>query len=586
MKGGSKISAPARVSFARARSFTMLRGFSRVGGVLIGREPETAGKLLLTSFGWELGEGNQIHLVVQDERGQTFRSAPHRATLVYQALVYAADQRPTAVTMAKADPLMELKILLHPALIDTALGGNVVELDRFVDKYTGSRQGDGFRREAEERVQTEHNLYLFSWAIRIEMLKSPITEEIKGLKARFGVAERYREQIDEKSLGLVLGSGLADPKRSPLAVKNEFYDAGLVSVMKQAATNSDTLDKFAANLRMLLMTQASHVRELFDDSSPASRHASQEDETLIQNWLALPPNFEIWSGVREMEFNPDFDAVFVRDGAKVPASLDFMLQVAFTSDPQFGSARVTRDEDVGTYSDTKPWEFPEIRQRIRDTVHQSLDPEDRIVLTNSSEFTILQRFFRLAFLGRFGDDFPVAKLDQLATDLERSVKPAEWTTPRWNPRPGSIEARAFETISMILLVGTEDGKNAAFIPGLQACAALAKKNIERRKDFSDKLAKLESKRKTGDAWRQTWLSLWMQEEADQQGWELEWQKAAQQLANAAKQDAAAIPREIRVALEMTSRTTTALKVRRALDVNKDERLGQEAAIGLRKVPLL
>jgi len=64
-----------------------------------------------------------------------------RASIVGQALAYAADGRPLAATMVTAKPLLELKILVHAALIDTGLGRRITELDRFVDEFTGDERG-------------------------------------------------------------------------------------------------------------------------------------------------------------------------------------------------------------------------------------------------------------------------------------------------------------------------------------------------------------------------------------------------------------------------------------------------------------
>jgi len=110
--------------------------------------------------------------------GAELRSAPFPASIAYQALNYAADGRPLAVTMATAKPLPELKILLHPTLLDTSLGARIVDLDRLVDKHTGETP-DHFREVATLRVTYEHALYQLAWAQRLLLATSPAS----GLRA-------------------------------------------------------------------------------------------------------------------------------------------------------------------------------------------------------------------------------------------------------------------------------------------------------------------------------------------------------------------------------------------------------------------
>jgi hypothetical protein len=581
----SSLPRAGRANFVRARSFSMLRGFSRVGGVLIGREPEGDDQLKLTDFRWESADNGKVRLIVCDEHGKEFRSTPLRRQIVYQALVYAADQRPTAVTMAKADPLFELKILIHPALIDTTLGSDIIELDRFVDKYVRTTKGS-FREKAETGVYADNALYQLTWATRILMLKCADTEKLDGLKARFAFAANILDRVDEKRANAALGPDFAPEDRSPLAVKKEFYDADLVNVMKQAARSSHDLADYVTAVRQLLHVRAAHIREFFDEESAASRNATKSDEEELRTWLCIPPTFEIWSGVRELPFRNDLDEIFPTETASSKPILDFMLQVAFTSDPQFGSNRITSKEDAGSYSDTAPWEFPALKEQIRDTVRKSLDAPDRNIFSVASEFAILQRFFRLAFLGRFGNEFPVVKLNQLAGELEKGAKLETWMTPRWNPRPGLIEEFAFKALRRAAAAaGNKENSAKEVQSAIETCAMLAAKNLERRNTFNKHLASLIDKHKPPDqTWNQGWAQAWDDEEAAQIKWERDWIEAADQLVSLSQSETL-LP-EQKDAAEVAERTSTALKVRRALEVSKDERRGDELQVGLRKPPPL
>ena len=63
-----------------------------------------------------------MRLIAAAADGRTFRSRPFRRDSAELALAYVADGRPIAVTIMNVDILRERRVLLHPALVDTALG--------------------------------------------------------------------------------------------------------------------------------------------------------------------------------------------------------------------------------------------------------------------------------------------------------------------------------------------------------------------------------------------------------------------------------------------------------------------------------
>ena len=98
----AKYRRTARNSLGRSRSFGRLRGFSRVGGVLIGRAPErvdinnlSSSEILeLSSMKWEM-KGKSVYFDLQVKGQKTKRLGPFDPAIVYLALAYAADGRPT-----------------------------------------------------------------------------------------------------------------------------------------------------------------------------------------------------------------------------------------------------------------------------------------------------------------------------------------------------------------------------------------------------------------------------------------------------------------------------------------------------------
>jgi len=416
--------ATSRSSFTRSRSFFRLRGFSRVGGVLIGIDSvkTTTPTLNFNDLKWELKDG-KIELILINSDGQAFRSIPHRLAMAYYALNYAADGRPLAVTMIKAPPMMELKILLHPVLIDNPMGYRIIELDRFVDKYTSE---DPSRDSATNAVFAQNALYQLAWANRaLAALKPMMASQYDTPQEILDLALYLKSIINSSEIRLQAQAALRQPKalkdpiRSPLTAKSEFYDEPLVDLIIACAEQTTDLDKFEMKIKQ------------------AAENVFNGGETQLKRWLTDPPTFDIWSGVREKEFDLHPKNFMMLEGVAAPLPFDFMLQVAFTSSPQFLS-NGRGDADDESYSDTKPWEFPAVKKQIHQKVltRAQNDYRDRVILADAAEFTYLQRFFRLAFQGHFGANFPVEKLAELSEVLEINTSQQKMRTLRWNARPG------------------------------------------------------------------------------------------------------------------------------------------------------
>ena len=159
-------STASRRNFSRSRSYVQLRGFSRIGGVLLGRMPESGGSLDIRDLNWTLA-GKELWLELRSADGGMHRLGPYPAAIAHLALAYAADGRPTTVTMVRADPLPELKILLHPALVDTPLGCRATRLDQFADEFSNEIEELGrLRAEATRHAEAELALYEYAWAAR------------------------------------------------------------------------------------------------------------------------------------------------------------------------------------------------------------------------------------------------------------------------------------------------------------------------------------------------------------------------------------------------------------------------------------
>jgi len=437
----ASVASSSSFKVERAFDFSLMSGFSRVGGVLIGRNPDPGSPLDFQGLRWEKsGRSVTLHLIPRHGKEEDF--GPFDQSLVHQALAYAADGRILTVTMVDAKPLEELKILLNPVLVDTPLGCRITNLDRWVDTYyrDGGNQENPADRGAERRVQSESDLYYLAWgarylplALKIEEALRADTEDPKS-KGEANWFEHRMNEIGSKiksrqiteSAAIVLAepAALADKTKSLLAAKPDYYDTRLVSWIEECSASKPPPERFISCIA---------------DHAQAGLEEMNKDE--LRQWLAEPPTFQIWSGVRERPYTVAGDLSFLRP-QRAPVSerllwpFDFLLQVSFTSAPAFAEG----GGNPGEYTDKQPWEFPElhsnINKRIEEAVEHS-DPPLSAQLEEMRDFVLLQRLFRVALAGGFGSGFQVEDLAGLTSATAGGIPFCH--TPRWNPRPGQLE---------------------------------------------------------------------------------------------------------------------------------------------------
>jgi len=265
-----------------SRSFRLLRGSFRVGGVLIGNQPESSEPQDYRGLSWSRS-GDSLRLWLIDNQGRRLELGTFRGSLIQQALAYAADGRPVAVTMTSG-PMQMLRIHPHPAVVDTALGCDLIELDRFVDRFSAVPA----QNELMSLVARQLDLYNLS------------------------VDREYRSRPWEYPFSPFLpGWRLDDPQWSVFAHYPNRFDFERVRKVQQCA------DRFPNDTEGYLGCMARF-------RTTAGRHGLQE--------------FTIWSGVREGNFSLDPHSL-AGNSARGDA-LRFMLQVAFAHmdgrDPETG----------------------------------------------------------------------------------------------------------------------------------------------------------------------------------------------------------------------------------------------------------
>jgi hypothetical protein len=346
--------------------------------------------------------------VVGDAAGRLHELGPYDRSLVHQALGYAADGRPVAVTMTKARPLPQLKIHLNPALVDTPLGCRVTGLDRLVDTYADRQLPR--RQETTQRFVEQFAVYNLAWALRLNALATVTGAQQRASLEReaYAIIEANREAAHR---GLQQ-PGLFD-NASVFRRKPEYFDPSVVKVA--AACQAD-----GAGFETCAGAKFTSARAL-----------ERRDVNVLKYWQEGHVTFEPWSGVRERKYRITSDLAFLRAPSGVGLEdrlwpFDFIVQITFTSPPVN-----LPEKEQDRYVDERPIEFVDIQPRIAELVSAGIDSGGfRPAFEDLRAFTVLQRLFRTALRGNLGDDFPLEELGRLTAATAGGIP--YFHTSRWN----------------------------------------------------------------------------------------------------------------------------------------------------------
>ena len=237
------------------------------------------------------------------------------------------------VTMVTAAPLVELKILLHPALLDSAVGCRAIEIDRFVDRFTGRLPA---RRSAEQAIENQQALYEHAWATRFVIAYETLGDGDRGSLA--STLEHARTVIEDPNKLAAAGRAAADglwlssAAMSPVVAKPQYDDPSLLTPIRECtAAAGGEISKLDSCLK-----------GRFEAESARYSWGSAR-------WFVPPPETIDWSGVREQNYSLDPELRFLSQSTSSSFSpLDFMLQVSFTSAPGF----LPDGQDADSYDDS------------------------------------------------------------------------------------------------------------------------------------------------------------------------------------------------------------------------------------------
>ncbi|MEG3180690.1 hypothetical protein [Sphingomonas sp. LT1P40] len=384
--GGGDASKSTRSASAgsASRSFSRLRGSVRVGGVLIGTDPQGDGKINVDDITWT-SKGPMFDIFLR-QNGKAIPVGQFDGEMVQQALAYAADARPTTVTMTSG-PLMPsiLRVHIHPALVDSALGCEMMELDRFVDAATGE------------------------WPER-SLWSMIVATQLAVYNAATG---------DDDALGM-----FADDRGPPfaLAVNTAFADR-----WRERDAVSSIFAHDPQRFDMSLVARIKECRPQVAEGQQAFLNCVKAAPVNTARYQSQP--YAIWSGVREKDY-PMTVASIARSAAGSSSDhfVRFMLQIAFEREQPCDDEACAGVEPVG------PWEFPVIADGIGDRTLAFArgNPLASRILGRADQFTQLQRLFRTGLSGRLGDAFPRHRLIALMADAAKADPIDGVTTPDWN----------------------------------------------------------------------------------------------------------------------------------------------------------
>lgn len=446
----------ARSNLNRSRSFRSLRGFSRVGGVLIGRQPErvdikdleNSESLNLSAMRWELkGKSAYFYLQVKDKAEQ--RIGPFDPAIVNLALAYAADGRPTTVTMVKAEPLADLKILNHVTLEDTGLGCKARRLDQFVDEITSEDSRLQRTREtATIEALNEIQYYEYARALRLKnyLSRPAVAVEMPDSEMQSWISDA-EETLAEPSIIESVETVMAQKGDLFIKSKPAYFDAVLVSAMQSC--------RIEISLQSLNLCLNQNFEPDYESQLVSGK----------LNWLAPAPEYDIWSGVREDEYSLDSELSFVtlKPGQNV-WPFRFIVQIALKSPAYFADRNTSwleeDNEKRDNYVDLSPWEFSSINDSLNSSISKGVasNRERQSVMKDMQQFAVLQRLFRGLFDGYILAGDGVNLLETVQAQTQPFVN-TESPTLRWNPNPGAIETNLYSYL-VGQLENTESEKEA------------------------------------------------------------------------------------------------------------------------------
>jgi hypothetical protein len=410
---------------AQSRDFSSLKQSVDVGGILMGRSPEPSSNGgNFVDLRWST-DAEGMTIFIRQADGREVAVGPFEKSLVHQALGYVADDRKVVVTIISGGH-GKRKVMLHPALVDTRLGRDIIDFDKLVFRFMN--RCDPAREESDKLISAQLSLYDIAQGLRTlsalrkwagdRVLTAAGRKDLNAMTAWENKAFSSGEVYELLKPALLDAEGLEQPERSILAWGKTFFDQTLVRDVKRCA--SEYHDHLPA------------VHQCLSDIF--SQNAQYVTDDTMKGWWKSPSNLAWRSIAEELSYQADANLSFLgRTGGTEPAErlwpFQFRYEIAFPVNAPYRDTSDTSD----TYR--APWEFAALRGPIAEKVSAGVeaDAELRSLYKRVRDFTVLQRLFRTSLEGGLGHRFPVEKLVLLTRATAGSL--ATVNTPRWDDFP-------------------------------------------------------------------------------------------------------------------------------------------------------
>lgn len=419
--------------YAQSRDFSKLKLSTDVGGVLIGRGPEKmAGDSDFRDLYWTIS-GDEVTLRLRRADGGEVALGPFIKEIVNDALLYVADDRKVVVTIQTSfsdnKNVWRKRVLLHPALVDTTLGNDIIEFDELVLKFT---DGDPQRVAAEQRTASSRLLYTLAWRRRRLAVRQLLVEQRPDASALTVLKDLMKKDteyingmlncpknVTAMQIGLREAKKISDQEASLLFKYPAHFDPQLVSIMVDCGGRSDSS---VENFGTCVQTASRSYARMYGTKEKTSQ------------WLAAPTTTHPRSIAEEKPFSVDAGLTFLSPvEASQPAAqlwpFEFRYEIAFPARGPF----LPVGEKLDVYR--TPWEYLELRTLIAEKVSHGVKSDARIreMFGRVQDFTTLQRLFRISLEGGLGGQFPIENLVSLTRATTGANRRRE--TPRWRIKP-------------------------------------------------------------------------------------------------------------------------------------------------------
>lgn len=350
-----------------SRSFRRMYFSPRVGGVLVGADPDEQNeKYPARDLTWETSESS-VKLRCETATGR--RELIVSREIAYYAMLYAADGRLVALTMTPLfEGAQERTVMTHPALEGSGrLQIALHNVDALVDSSIGIRLW-------EERTMADSYLALYQYAKWASATGSDAEQCAPILRKKAEAALHFIDehpQLSAKGAKVLDKWGFPAPRRA------------VIDSFNPSASVDERLD---------------HLK-----SQSESWYTGYSDDR-CKSYLSV-----MESGVREKAYT-------LSETLLSPEEPRLRFTLHIVSSPE--SSDVEKESSL-------PFDR-EIATRVARYIHRDKSGALQAEYDLVNEFVIAEQFFRAAFRGNLGDDFPLELLPELLNDC----RPKELTNGR------------------------------------------------------------------------------------------------------------------------------------------------------------